>query len=418
MKFTKTENSWILYDVANSAFVLLTASIIPIYFRALAEADGVSAADITSLFAVSTSIAMLILALVSPVLGAIADFKGMKKKLFSASLIVGLLGGLSLAITTSWQAFLFLFIIARIGYSSCNVFYDSMLTDITTDERMDTISGAGYAWGYVGSTIPFILGISLVLFGESFGISTQLGTQLAFAITVVWWGLLSIPLLKNVKQTYYKERTEDFVRNSFSGVIETIKKIYRNKKMFYFILAYFFYIDGVYTIISQSASFGGEVGIDSSQLIMALLYTQFIAFPFAILSGKLAKRFNVLKVLKVYIGIYIVTAIVGFMMQHVWQFWLLATFVGVAQGGIQSLSRSYFGKLVPKESSNEYFGFFDIFGKFADFFGPLLMVISVFFFDTSRYGILGIIILFGLGLFFLNKVERLSWVVPLFLMLF
>ncbi|NLC42120.1 MAG: MFS transporter, partial [Erysipelothrix sp.] len=286
--------------------------------------------------------------------------------------------------------------------------YDSMLTDITTDERMDTISGAGYAWGYVGSTIPFILGISLVLFGESFGISTQLGTQLAFAITVVWWGLLSIPLLKNVKQTYYKERTEDFVRNSFSGVIETIKKIYRNKKMFYFILAYFFYIDGVYTIISQSASFGGEVGIDSSQLIMALLYTQFIAFPFAILSGKLAKRFNVLKVLKVYIGIYIVTAIVGFMMQYVWQFWLLATFVGVAQGGIQSLSRSYFGKLVPKESSNEYFGFFDIFGKFADFFGPLLMVISVFFFDTSRYGILGIIILFGLGLFFLNKVERLS----------
>ena len=151
-------------------------------------------------------------------------FKGMKKKLFSASLIVGLLGGLSLAITTSWQAFLFLFIIARIGYSSCNVFYDSMLTDITTDERMDTISGAGYAWGYVGSTIPFILGISLVLFGESFGISTQLGTQLAFAITVVWWGLLSIPLLKNVKQTYYKERTEDFVINSFSGVIETIKK--------------------------------------------------------------------------------------------------------------------------------------------------------------------------------------------------
>lgn len=408
MKFNKTERSWLLYDVANSAFVLLISTTIPIYFRALAEADGIDGAVVSSYFATSTAVAVLILALISPIMGAIADFKGMKKKLFTVSLIIGLIGGFSLAITTSWQAFLFLFIVARIGYAACNVFYDSMLVDVTSDERMDTVSGAGYAFGYVGSTIPFVVGIVLVLFGENFGLSVGLATQISFAITMVWWAVLSIPLLKNVNQTYYKPSQPNIVRHSFKNLKVTMKKIYQDKKMFYFILAYFFYIDGVYTIISQSASFGGEVGIDSTQLILALLYTQFVAFPFAILSGWFAKRFAVLKVLKVYVLIYTMTAVMGFFLQHAWQFWVLATLVGMAQGGIQSLSRSYFGKLVPKDASNEYFGFFDIFGKFADFFGPLLMVLSVALFDTSRYGILGLVVLFGLGIFFLNKVEKLS----------
>lgn len=407
MKYTKQERSWIWYDVANSAFVLIMSSTLPIYFHALASEAKIASNIASSWFALSTSLAVLIVALLAPVIGSIADYQGMKKKLFVISLTVGILGGLTMIVQSDWQAFLWLFVVARLGYSICNVFYDSMLIDVTTDERMDTVSGAGYAWGYVGSTIPFIVGI-LIIFTKPFGLSTIQATQVSFLITVSWWALLSLPLLKNVHQTHYKPQEKQIVSKSFKNLAVTFKKIYENKKMFYFILAYFFYIDGVYTIISQAASFGAEVGIDGNTLIIALLITQFVAFPFAILSGILAKKYGVINMLKVYIGIYTFTAAFGFFLAHAWQFWVLCVLVGMAQGGIQSLSRSYFGKMVPKESSNEYFGFFDIFGKYADFFGPLLMAASARFLHHSKYGILAIIILFVLGLYFLSKVQRIE----------
>ena len=406
MKLTKQERSWILYDVANSAFVLILSATIPVYFRAIAEADGVTSTQASSLFATTTSIAVLIVAVLAPILGAIADSKGMKKKLFSFALAFGILGGLSLAVVNEWQAFLFLLILARVGYSLCNVFYDSMLTDVTTDERMDHVSGAGVAWGYVLSTIPFIIGIALIML-EPFGLDTASATKLSFLITVLWWGIFSIPLLKDVNQKYYVEDSvKDIVSNLFSGLNNTLSKINKNKQMKYFMIAYFCYIDGVYTIISQSTNFGGEVGIGTNEMIIALLMTQFVAFPFAILSGKLAKRFGQIKLLTHYIAFYIVIACIGFVMSEAWLFWLLAFLVGLAQGGIQSISRSYFGKLVPKQESNEYFGFFDIFGKFADFLGPLLMAFSASFLGTSRYGILALIILFVLGIYFLNKTQH------------
>ncbi|HHX53223.1 MAG TPA: MFS transporter [Erysipelothrix sp.] len=406
MKLTKQERSWILYDVANSAFVLILSATIPVYFRAIAEADGVTSTQASSLFATTTSIAVLIVAVLAPILGAIADSKGMKKKLFSFALAFGILGGLSLAVVNEWQAFLFLLILARVGYSLCNVFYDSMLTDVTTDERMDHVSGAGFAWGYVLSTIPFIIGIALIML-EPFGLDTASATKLSFLITVLWWGIFSIPLLKDVNQKYYVEDSvKDIVSNLFSGLKNTLSKINKNKQMKYFMIAYFCYIDGVYTIISQSTNFGGEVGIGTNEMIIALLMTQFVAFPFAILSGKLAKRFGQIKLLTHYIALYIVIACIGFVMSEAWHFWLLAFLVGLAQGGIQSISRSYFGKLVPKQESNEYFGFFDIFGKFADFLGPLLMAFSASFLGTSRYGILALIILFVLGIYFLNKTQH------------
>lgn len=407
MKFTKQEKSWILYDVANSAFVLLLSSTVPIYFRALGEQGGLADSTITSIFSLATSVSVLFIAFLGPILGAIADHKGMKKKLFTLALLIGLLGGFSISVTQTWQAFLFMLVLARIGYSLCNVFYDSMLTDVTTNERMDSVSGAGFAYGYVGSTIPFILGITLVL-TTPFGLSTMLATQISFLITIVWWFLLSIPLLRDVKQTHYKEKDQHMMKNLGSQLVNTVKKIRNNKHMMYFLLGYFCYIDGVNTIISQSASFGGEVGLDGSTMIIALLMTQFVAFPFAVLSGKLSAKFGQLNMLKFYIGIYIIVACVGFVMTQAWQFWLLAFMVGIAQGGIQSLSRSYFGKLVPKQESNEYFGFFDIFGKFAEFLGPLLMVLSVSMFGQSKYGILALIVLFALGLYFIRKIEKLD----------
>ena len=408
MKYTREEKSWILYDVANSAFVLLLSTTIPIYFSSLVTSAGKTPAEATGIFALATSIAVLVVALLAPILGAIADFKGMKKKLFFTSLMVGIMGGISLVIAESWQAFIFVLILARIGYSLCNVFYDSMLTDVTHDDQLDQLSGMGYAFGSIGSTIPFIIGLMMILNAEALGLTTVFATKISFLISVFWWALLSIPLLKNVRQVHYHDRRFSSIGTVFKNLGHTVRKIWNNKRMRFFIIAYFCYIDGVYTIISQSAIFGAEVGIDSNLLLIALLLTQFVAFPFAILSGKLAKRFGQLTMLSFYIAIYMVVAIIGFFLSAAWQFWLLAFLVGSAQGGIQSLSRSYFSRLVPKQESNEFFGFFDIFGKFADFFGPLLLAISVSLFGSSRYGILALIVLFAIGVYFLQKINALE----------
>ena len=402
-KLTRQELSWILYDVANSAFTMLVSTTIPILFRSLAEANGVDSAHATGMWGLVTSAAMLILAVLAPILGAFADYKNMRKRLFVVSLIVGIIGLLGLCVTQNWLAYMLLFVVARLGYSACNVFYDSMLTDVTTDERMDRISSHGYAWGYIGSCIPFVAGI-LLIFTLPFGLDTLKATQLSFFITGIWWVLLSIPLLKNVKQLHYLKKRENIVSHAFKRIGETLRKIKQNKRLLYFIIAYFCYIDGVYTIISMATTYGGEVGIGQTDMILALLLTQFVAFPCAILSGVLAGKVGSLKLIKFYIVVYAFACILGYRMSQAWEFWLLAVVVGMAQGGIQSLSRAYFGKMIPKEEATEYFGFFDIFGKFADFFGPLIISFCAFAFGSSRSGVLALIILFIIGFVLLNKI--------------
>lgn len=408
MKFTKAEKSWILYDVANSAFTLVTSATLPIWFAYLYSLNPIGAIPATTFFAITTSISVAIIALLSPLMGAIADHKGLKRKLFVGSIAVGILGGLAFSGVTQWVLFLVLFVISRTGYSLANVFYDSMLIDVTTDEKMDSLSAYGYAFGYIGSTIPFILGIILVMMPETFGLTTQSATQLSFVIALVWWLLFTIPLLRNVKQTYYREREPHVVSRSFKQIAVTFRKIKANRKMFLFIVAYFFYIDGVYTIISMASIFGKEVGLETNGLILALLLTQFVAFPFAIFASWLAKRYDVLTLLKCYIGIYAFVAVFGFQLDQQWEFWFLAIVVGLAQGGVQSLSRSYFGKLVPKESSNEYFGFFDIFGKYADLLGPLLMAASGLIFHQTKYAILFMVTFFIFGIYLLNKISKID----------
>ncbi len=408
MKLTKEEKSWILYDVANSAFILIITATLPIYFRSLASGAGVADNVITAWWGYATSISLFLLALASPVLGAIADYKGYKKKLFLGFLGLAILAALSFTIVNTWQAFLFLYVLSRIGYSACNIFYDGMLVDVTTDDRMDMVSSYGYAYGYIGSTIPFIVGVIIIFFGDKVGLSTQHATQLSFFITILWWAVLSIPLLKNVKQVYYLEHTPHVVQTSFKRVGITMKDIYKDKKLFFFILAYFFYIDGVYTIISMATVYGGEVGIGDEMMLLALLVTQFVAFPFAIWSAKAAKRFGILNIIKLCVLVYVFIAIFGFFLEHTWQFWFLAIVIGMAQGGVQSLSRSYFGQMIPKEKANEYFGFFDIFGKFADFMGPTIIATSTLIFNESRYGVLALVVLFIIGLYLLGKVQNIE----------
>lgn len=400
--FSKQEKSWILYDVANSAFTMLISTTIPIFFRSLAEQD-ISAASATGIWGLSTSLAVLILAVMSPFLGALADYRGMKKKMFSVFLVVGVAGLLLLSFSGNWVGYLMLVILSRIGYSACNIFYDSMLVDVTSDDRMDRVSSYGYALGYIGSCIPFAIGIFLILL-RPFGLSTQTATQISFVITALWWVGLTIPLLKNVRQIHYLEQRENQVRHAFSRVGTTMKKIRKDPTMLSFIIAYFCYIDGVYTIISMATTYGGEVGISDSSMILALLLTQFVAFPCAILAGRLAEKIGTLKVIRVSILVYCGICLFGYQLDQSWEFWVLAVVVGMAQGGIQSLSRSYFGRIIPKKESNEYFGFFDIFGKFADFFGPLILSFCAFAFGSSSYGILGLLVLFVTGYILLRRI--------------
>ena len=400
--FSKQEKSWILYDVANSAFTMLISTTIPIFFRSLAEQD-ISAASATGIWGLSTSLAVLILAVMSPFLGALADYRGMKKRMFSVFLVVGVAGLLLLSFSGNWVGYLMLVILSRIGYSACNIFYDSMLVDVTSDDRMDRVSSYGYALGYIGSCIPFAIGIVLILL-RPFGLSTQTATQISFVITSLWWVGLTIPLLKNVRQIHYLEQRENQVRHAFSRVGTTMKKIRKDPTMLSFIIAYFCYIDGVYTIISMATTYGGEVGISDSSMILALLLTQFVAFPCAILAGRLAEKIGTLKVIRVSILVYCGICLFGYQLDQSWEFWVLAVVVGMAQGGIQSLSRSYFGRIIPKKESNEYFGFFDIFGKFADFFGPLILSFCAFAFGSSSYGILGLLVLFVTGYILLRRI--------------
>lgn len=403
---TKAEKSWILYDVANSAFIMIVTATIPIYFRSLAEGAGVSSTAASSLWGSATSISILILAVLSPILGAIADYENMKKKIFTVFFVLAIGGGLLFTFAPGWISFLIFFILARIGYAACNIFYDAMLVDVTTDERMDKISTFGYAFGYVGSCIPFVAGLLLILNCGSIGISMTAATRISFIITMVWWVIMAVPLYKNVRQRYSIPRQEHVISHTFRRLGNTFKKLSKDKKMLFFIIGYFCYIDGVYTIISMATTYGGEVGIDSNSMVLALLLTQFVAFPCSILSGTLAKKFGSMRMIKIFILMYMGICVFGYSLDTEAEFWILAVAVGICQGGIQALSRSYYGKLIPKDESSEYFGFFDVFGKFADFFGPLIIAACAYFLNDSKYGVLSLIVLFAAGFLLITLSEK------------
>lgn len=403
---TKAEKSWILYDVANSAFIMIVTATIPIYFRGLAESAGVSSTAASSLWGSATSISILVLAVLSPILGAIADYENMKKKIFTVFFVLAIGGGFLFTFAPGWLSFLVFFIIARIGYAACNIFYDAMLVDVTTDERMDRLSTFGYAFGYIGSCIPFVAGLLLILNCDSIGISMTAATRLSFIITMAWWVIMAIPLYKNVHQRYSIPRQEHVISHTFRRLGNTFKKLSKDKRMLFFIIGYFCYIDGVYTIISMATTYGGEVGIDSNSMVLALLLTQFVAFPCSIWSGTLAKKFGSMRMIKIFIFMYMGICVFGYGLDTEAEFWILAIAVGICQGGIQALSRSYFGKLIPKNEASEYFGFFDVFGKFADFFGPLIIAACAYFLNDSKYGVLSLIILFIAGFILISLSEK------------
>ena len=395
---TREEKNWVLYDVGNSAFVLLVATIMPIYFNYLAENAGLSAADYLAYWGYATSAATLIVALLGPVFGTLADTEGLKKPIFTTTMLIGGIGCLALGFSRQWFLFLLIYIIAKIGFSGSLIFYDSMLGDITTEDRVDNVSSQGYAWGYIGSCVPFVVCLGVVLGAGKIGISTELAMMISFAIVAVWWIGASIPLLKSYQQKHYVERQPKAVRNSFKRLGDTLKNIRNEKKIFLFLVAFFFYIDGVYTIIDMATAYGTALGLDSTGLLLALLVTQLVAFPFAIIFGRLSKCYDVRTLITICIAAYFGIAVFAIFLKAQWQFWIMAILVVMFQGGIQALSRSYFTKIIPAEKSGEYFGLMDICGKGASFLGTTVISLIAQFTGKVNIGVGAISLFFVLGM--------------------
>lgn len=412
-KLTKLEKYWILYDVGNSAFILLVSTIIPIYFKNIAAANGISAANSTAYWGYAISISTLIVAILGPTLGTLADTRGYKKPLFTALLMLGVLGCASLSMNLTWIAFLFVFVIAKVGVSGSIIFYDAMLADVTTDDRMDMLSSLGYAWGYIGSCIPFTLSLVLILFAEKLSLTSGTATKIAFIINALWWLVVSGPLLKNYEQLHYIEAEKDAMKKAMQRLKETFQNIKGQKEIFTFLLAFFFYIDGVYTIIEMATSYGKDVGIQDNSLLLALLLTQVVAFPFAILFGKLSKKYKTKDLINVAIIGYFLIALFALQLDKAWEFWFLAVCVAMFQGAVQALSRSYFAKIIPKDKSSEYFGFYDIFGKGASFTGAFLMGLTTQISGSSKTGVGLIAVMFVIGFFIFNKAVKMKGDTPL-----
>lgn len=396
-RFTRLEKSWIMYDIGNSAFALLVTTIIPIYFKNLATQNGISLSNSTAFYSYAVSISTILVAILGPILGSVADNKDYKKPLFSVFMMMGVLGCASLSVPKSLIVFLAVFVIAKVGFSASLIFYDSMLVDVTTDERMDEVSANGYAWGYIGSCIPFVFSLIFILNADKIGISMALAMTIAFILNAIWWFVITLPLLKKYKQKYYVQRKDTSVKATFQRLGHTLKEIKENKVVFFFLLAFFFYIDGVYTIIAMATSYGKDVGLSDTSMLLALLLTQVVAFPCSIIFGKISKRVEAQKLILICIGAYFFVAVFALQLNTALEFWFMASFVGIFQGAIQALSRSYYAKIIEKEKSSEYFGVFDIFGKGASFMGTLLMGVSTQLFGTSKAGVATIAVMFLIG---------------------
>ena len=385
-KLTKKERNWILYDVGNSAFTLLIATILPIYFNYLAGNAGISSVDYLAYWGYAASVGTILVALAGPVLGTMADTKGFKKPIFTAAILTGVAGCALLGLAKGWLLFLVIYI-----------------GDVTDEDRVDYVSSAGYAWGYIGSCVPFIVCLVLVLGSGKIGISMEMSMMIAFLIIAAWWLVMSLPLLKGYEQKFYVEKQKHAVKESFCRLGQTFGNIRKEKHIFMFLLAFFFYIDGVYTIIDMATAYGSALGLDSTGLLLALLVTQLVAFPCAILFGKLSGRMETCRLITVCIFAYLGIAIFAVFLKSQIQFWILAVLVGMFQGGIQALSRSYFTKIIPAEKSGEYFGLMDICGKGASFMGTTIVSLVSQITGNINAGVGMIAVLFVAGIILFRK---------------
>ena len=418
-KLTALEKSWILYDIGNSAFILMVSTLIPIFFNSLADSAGVNEDLYLSYWGYAGSVCTILVAIIGPICGALSD-RNFKKPIFLLCVALGALGCAALGFVSHWLAFLAVFVIAKVGFSASIIFYDSMLPEITTEDRMDNISSMGYAYGYIGSVLPFIICLVLVLMPDTFGLSMGTAMVIAFLLIAIWWVGCTLPLAKGYRQTAYVQTDRASIGDAFRQLLTTLRDARKEKHIFLYLIAFFFFIDGVYTIIDMATAYGAALGLDTTGLLLALLVTQIVAFPFAILFGRLSAKYDAGLMIKVCIIAYSCINVFGIFLVSQWQFWVLAVCVGMFQGGIQALSRSYLGKIIPAERSGEFYGLMDIFGKGASFVGLTLvsvvshltagMTVTVFgiTLQNENIAVSSLLVLFAVGYIIFCKADKLN----------
>ena len=419
MSTRRSERSWVLYDVANSAYTLMvTTAIFPLFYKNVIAAE-VPGAVSTARLAFASSAFTLVVAVLATALGPMADYEGRKKRFFAAFFGLGVAATGLLAFVPAGRelAVLAAYGLSAIGFAAANVFYDSFLTDVTTPERMDRVSSAGYAWGYVGSTVPFVAAMALINLAPGAGLlSTEAAVRAAFLIAAGWWAAFTVPLFRSVRQVHFLASAgpavRDLVRDSVRRVAGVVRNVRGHRAVFLFLAAYFFYIDGVGTVIKLATAYGTDLGLSAETLLLMLLVVQLVAFPCALIYGRLAERRPGMTrtLLLVGIGIYTVITVVAF---AIWRlpeaarvpvFWALSLLVASSQGGVQALSRSFYAGLIPAHSSAEFFGFYNIFGKFAAIVGPVLVGVFAALTGDSSIGVLSISVLFVVGGVLLTRV--------------
>ncbi len=412
---TKTERAWVLYDVGNSAFTMLACSLIPIWFKELAigTAPGQITGDrATAYYSISVAVVTVVVAVLGPICGAIADHKDMKKIFFTTAMALGVIGCILNGFATTWLAFLVIFVLSKIFYSASLTFYDSMLNDVTTEDRMDEVSSYGYAWGYIGSCIPFTIALLAYVFsgglGESLAIMPyNVGKIIGFTVTAVWWLLVTIPLIKNYKQIYYVEREKGAVKKVFAKIGNTLKRIAtQDRKVLFFLIAFFLYIDGVGTIIDNCINIGTDLGLPTVGQVVFLLATQIVAWCGSLVFARLSKKYDTATLILVCIVGYFLVCVYALTLKTLLHFGILAFGVGCFQGSIQSLSRSYYSKIIPAENSGEYFGIYDIFAKGASFLGSAVIAAVKLAGGTINIAVASLAIFFALGFIFLRMSDK------------
>ena len=407
---TPQEFSWVLYDVGNSAYTMLACSLIPIWFKDLAIGTGpgqITGDQATAYYALAISIVTVVVALLGPIFGALADRKETKKIFFQTTVAAGVVGCVLNSFCWSWMLFLIVYILTKILYQASLTFYDSMLNDVTTEDRMDAVSSYGYAWGYIGSCIPFL--IAMVAYILSGGLSESLmvfsplvGKIIGFGVTAGWWMLVTLPLIRNYKQNNYVEATHTSVGKVFKKILSTFKKIaLEDKKVLFFLIAFFLYIDGVGTIIDNCINIGTDLGLPTVGQVVFLLATQVVAWIGSLVFAKLSKKYNTVPLILVCIVGYFAVCLYALALKTLLHFAILAFGVGCFQGSIQSLSRSYYSKIIPPENSGEYFGIYDIFCKGASFLGSAVIAWVKLAGGTINIAVASLAIFFALGFVFL-----------------
>lgn len=411
-KLTPAEFSWILYDVGNSAFTMLACSLIPIWFKSLAIGEGpgkLSADNATGMWAVGVAMVTIAVALLGPVCGALSDRKDAKRIFFRTSVFIGVGGCILNGLASSWLPFLALFIVTKIAYSCSLTFYDSMLNDITTEERMDEVSSYGYAWGYIGSCIPFVVALLFYVLGPDMlqMLPDFVSRMVGFAVTAAWWLLVTLPLLKNYRQKNYTQPQPHAIRAAFAKLGGTLKRIaQKDRKVLFFLLAFFLYIDGVGTIIDNCINIGTDLGLSTVGQVVVLLATQVVAWVFSLVFAKLSRRYSTTTLLSVCILGYFCVCLYALTLHTLVQFSIMAFGVGMFQGSIQSLSRSYFSKIIPAENSGEYFGIYDIFSKGASFLGSVVIAAVKFAGGTINIAVGLMAFFFLAGLILLRIADK------------